>query len=163
MITRNDYQLDLFNGDTGLIVRDEERDGALRAQFIDPEGRKRSIYTFQRRSLNNPFLGVFDAPVFNTSCARRRISITPLQALSMFDGQFVNEEASHFAQRVRQEANIEPNEQIHRAFQLAFSRSPRPAELQQSQAFFTSAASHEEALVGLCRVLLNTNELLYID
>ena len=130
---------------------------------LGPEGRKRSIYTFQRRSLNNPFLGVFDAPVFNTSCDRRRISITPLQALSMFDGQFVNEEASHFAQRVRQEAKAEPNEQIHRAFQLAFSRSPRPAEIQQAQAFFTSAASQQEALVGLCRVLLNTNELLYID
>ncbi|HBO53437.1 MAG TPA: exodeoxyribonuclease V subunit alpha, partial [Planctomycetes bacterium] len=43
MITRNDYQLDLFNGDTGLVVRDEERDGALRAQFIDPEGRIRSF------------------------------------------------------------------------------------------------------------------------
>ncbi|MAM46842.1 MAG: exodeoxyribonuclease V subunit alpha [Planctomycetes bacterium] len=43
LITRNDYQLDLFNGDTGLIVRDEERDGALRAQFIDPEGRIRSF------------------------------------------------------------------------------------------------------------------------
>ncbi len=43
MITRNDYQLDLFNGDTGLVVRDEERGGALRAQFIDPEGRIRSF------------------------------------------------------------------------------------------------------------------------
>ena len=128
-----------------------------------PEGRKRSIYTYQRRSLNNPFLGVFDAPVFNTSCDRRKISITPLQALSMYDGQFVNEEASHFAQRVRQEASPEPNEQITRAFQLAFSRSPRPAELQQAQEFFTSAASHQEALVGLCRVLLNTNEFLYVD
>ena len=43
MITRNDYQLELFNGDTGLVVRDEERDGALRAQFIDPDGRIRSF------------------------------------------------------------------------------------------------------------------------
>jgi len=43
MITRNDYQLGLFNGDTGLIVRDDELDGALRAQFIDPEGALRTF------------------------------------------------------------------------------------------------------------------------
>ena len=43
MITRNDYQLNLFNGDTGLIARDPSRGDALRAQFIDPEGRVRSF------------------------------------------------------------------------------------------------------------------------
>ncbi len=43
MITRNDYQLNLFNGDTGLIARDPSRGDALRAQFIDPEGQVRSF------------------------------------------------------------------------------------------------------------------------
>jgi exodeoxyribonuclease V alpha subunit len=43
MITRNDYQLNLFNGDTGLILKDEEQGGTLRAHFIDPKGNIRSF------------------------------------------------------------------------------------------------------------------------
>ena len=35
---------------------------------LGTEGRKRSIYTFQRRSLNMPLLETFDAPVLNSSC-----------------------------------------------------------------------------------------------
>ena len=38
-----------------------------------------------------PFLETFDAPVFNGSCERRRNSITALQALSMYDSDFVND------------------------------------------------------------------------
>jgi len=44
-----------------------------------------------------PFLETFDAPVFNSSCERRRTSVTALQALAMYDSDFVNQEARHFA------------------------------------------------------------------
>lgn len=43
MITRNDYQLNLFNGDTGLLVRDEQRDGTIRACFVDAKDNIRSF------------------------------------------------------------------------------------------------------------------------
>ena len=66
------------------------------------EARRRSIYIFQRRAQYVPFLETFDAPVFNSSCERRRNSITALQALSMYDSDFVNEEAPFFAHRIRQ-------------------------------------------------------------
>jgi len=38
MITRNDYNLGLFNGDTGLILSDAESGGELRAFFLSAEG-----------------------------------------------------------------------------------------------------------------------------
>jgi hypothetical protein len=61
-------------------------DEAQRVQGINtwetttgPEGRKRSVYVFQRRSLNLPLLETFDAPVFNSSCDRRqRVPIGPV-------------------------------------------------------------------------------------
>ncbi|MBQ4845953.1 exodeoxyribonuclease V subunit alpha [Pseudoalteromonas sp. MMG005] len=42
MITKNDYQLKLFNGDIGILLPDEE--GQLKAVFIDEQGEHRSFY-----------------------------------------------------------------------------------------------------------------------
>jgi exodeoxyribonuclease V alpha subunit len=43
LITRNDYQLDLFNGDVGTIVRDPQQAGAYLAAFLDPDGAPRYV------------------------------------------------------------------------------------------------------------------------
>lgn len=127
------------------------------------EARKRSLYVFQRRSLALPMLQTFDAPVLDASCDRRRTSITPLQALSLYDGDFVNEEARQFADRVRAQGGGRVDSQIRHAFQLALSRGPSDDESEQVRGFFASAESEEEALVGLCRVLLNSNEFVYVN
>jgi hypothetical protein len=126
-----------------------------------PEGRRRSIYVFQRRSLKLPLLETFDAEVPNASCERRRHSVTALQALSMYDGDFVNAEAGYFAERVRKEAGPDAGEQIERAFQIAFGRRPKLTEQEKARAFL--ATTPENALAGLCRVLLNSNEFIYVD
>jgi hypothetical protein len=127
-----------------------------------PDGRKRSIYVFQRRALNLPLLETFDAPVFNVPCDRRRSSITALQPLSMYNGEFVNQEARHFSETLKK-AGPGLDEQVRRAFQLALARGPSQPELNQVRAFVDSFASRDEALVGLCRVLLNSTEFIYVD
>ncbi len=40
-VTQNDYNLGLFNGDSGIILPDPEGDGELRAFFLSAEGRLR--------------------------------------------------------------------------------------------------------------------------
>ncbi|MEO2279244.1 exodeoxyribonuclease V subunit alpha [Pseudoalteromonas pernae] len=42
MVTQNDYQLRLFNGDIGIIMADEQ--GALKAMFVGSEGDVRAFY-----------------------------------------------------------------------------------------------------------------------
>lgn len=127
------------------------------------EARKRSIYVFQRRSLSLPMLQTFDAPVLNLSCERRRTSITPLQALSLYDSAFANEEARYLATRVQERGGGQRASQIRHAFQLALSRSPTAEESAQVTEFLAKAVSEEEGLVGLCRVLLNSNEFVYVN
>ncbi len=43
MVTENDYTLDLFNGDTGVLLPDERAGGELRAFFRDSDGGVRAV------------------------------------------------------------------------------------------------------------------------
>ena len=129
---------------------------------LGTEGRKRSIYTFQRRSLNMPLLETFDAPVLNSSCSQRETSVSALQALTMYDGEFVNTEAQYFANRVRRESSSDLQSQIKRAFQIALGRNPQNIEIEKSLDLLHSNGT-ADSLVSLCRVLFNSNEFIYID
>ncbi len=130
---------------------------------LDQAGRKRSIYIYQQRTLNMPFMQAFDSIVCDESRSRRRTSVTPLQALSLFNGDFVNGEADALARRIRREAGEGKGEQVRLAYRLAFSRSPSPEEAGHFVKFLGQAEEAEDALVGFCRVLLNANEFVYID
>ena len=122
----------------------------------ESDNRRRSIYTFQRRSMPLPMMSAFDAPVFNEPCERRSTTTTPLQALSMLNGDLVNEGAIHFAQRIVREAGPGRLDQISRAFEIVLNRKPRPEELARFAQF-------DGSLEGICRVLLDSNEFLYVE
>ncbi len=47
IITRNDYQLKLFNGDIGIALRDPESDNELRVFFIDTDETVRKFHPFR--------------------------------------------------------------------------------------------------------------------
>ncbi len=130
-----------------------------------PEGDalRRSVYVFQRRSLSLPMLEVFDAPVPNASCDLRRNTVTALQPLAMYDSEFVNTEARHFAERVRREAGPDLRRQIQRAFLVSRGREAGASELDRSLRFAASIADERSAITGICRVLINSNEFLYVD
>ena len=130
---------------------------------IDHAGRKRSIYIYQQRTLNMPFMQAFDSTVCNESRPRRRSSVTPLQALSLFNGDFVNEEAASLARRIRREAGESAEEKVRLGYRLALSRLPSEEESRQFGSFLGQAENAGDALTGFCRVLLNTNEFVYID
>jgi hypothetical protein len=126
-----------------------------------PESRKRSVYIFQRRNLEVPFFTVMDASVFQTTCERRAVSTTALQALTLLDNELVNEEAQDFAKRVGAEMGPDPSEQIRYAFELALARAPKPEEFADARKFLASEGA--DGLAGLCRVLFNMNEFVYVD
>jgi mono/diheme cytochrome c family protein len=122
----------------------------------ESDNRRLSIYTFQRRSLPQPMMLAFDAPVFSESCERRSVTTTALQALSMMNGDLVNEEAAHVAERIATTAGSDPRTRITRAFEMLLNRPPKPDELNKF-------ADSGYTLVSICRVLLNSNEFLYVD
>jgi len=81
-----------------------------------PEARERSVYVFQRRQLEMPFLSVMDAGVFQTSCERAPSRRPRCKRSTLLNDDFVGESAKYFAERAHG---------IDEAFRLAFARSPR--------------------------------------
>ena len=139
-----------------------------------PPGRKRSLYIYQQRTLNMPFMNAFDALVCDESRPQRRASVTPLQSLAMYNGDLVNREIEFFAERVRKAAGEDVEAQVATAFEIALARPPDAQEaavladlVRGGEGSSSSASGGESAagtgLVALCRVLLNTNEFIYVD
>jgi hypothetical protein len=122
----------------------------------ESDNRRRSIYTFQRRSLPQPMMLAFDAPVFSESCERRSVTTTALQALSMLNGDLVNEESGRLAERIATEVGTDTRARITRAFEIVLSRPPMPHEI-------SKFATLTDSLAAICRVLLNSNEFLYVE
>ena len=124
-----------------------------------PESQRRSVYIFQRRQMEFPLLAALDAPVFNTPLATRTVSTTALQALMLMNGRLINEEALHFSQRAIA-AGSDPAAHIRKAYELALTRLPTEEELATARQFL---ATSDSGLTGLCRVLFNSNEFVYVD
>jgi len=140
-----------------------------------PEHWKRSIYIYVKRSLGMPMMDLFDAPTPTQSCSKRTESTVPTQALLLMNGEFLNEQAAYFAQRVQQHAGADVTQQVDRAVWLALSRPADPAERAQLAAFVrqqaekhqtgkrTAAEASQLALTDLCHVLLSCNEFVYVN
>lgn len=122
----------------------------------DSEASRRSIYTFIKRGLVVPMLETLDLADTVSSCPQRQVTTVAPQALSLFNGDFVNEQARHFAGRLRREAGDDPAQQITLAWRLALCRAPTAGEMAKMRTFL-----NDESLEQLCRVVLNLNEFVY--
>ena len=156
----------------GLIVVDEKHLPRPTAKW------RRSIYLFARRNYHLTLLSTFDAPRMTTNCTQRTQSVVPLQALTMMNNAFVWEQAGLMAQRLARALPDAPvARQVELAFRLTLARRPTPDQtaacaallVKQTEWFAkadpksTRAQAAHQALANLCRMLLNTNEFLYID
>ena len=118
---------------------------------------RRMIYQHKIRMEPVPIFGAFDAPDAGQTMPRRKQSTTAIQALNLFNSPFVNDQATAFANRITKETGDDTGQQVTHAFQFAFGRTPNPVE---AKAAIATAEAH--GLATLCRVLLNSNEFLFI-
>ncbi len=91
------------------------------------ERNRRTIYTFQKRSIVNPLVEQFNGPNMDESCDRREASIVPTQVFALFNSKFSNDTALAFAVRVSKMADT-PDGQIDQAYRLAVGHTPDTEE-----------------------------------
>jgi len=142
-----------------------------------PANRRRSVYMFHKRVVQQPLMQAFDGPDAQTSCGRRETTTVAPQALALLNDPFVRLRADDFARRLLDEGGSDLSHQILLAWHLALGRDPKPDESSQAAAFIqaqvarrstrdssaTAAVTRHQALADLCQSLFALNEFIYVD
>ena len=123
---------------------------------------RRTVYMIYKRNLQLPFMGVFDAPDMQLSCARREQSTHAPQALELLNGQTSNELAGVLAQRLEGERQTDA-ERIELAWRLATGRAPTPKEKQLAAAYLAEKPGDPVRLKELALSVFNLNAFLYVN
>jgi hypothetical protein len=118
---------------------------------------RRMIYSHKVRMESVPVFGAFDCPDAGQPTPERIRSTTAIQALNLFNSEFVTNRAEKFAKRVQSESNLTGGDPIQRAFQISLSRVPSDIERKSS-----AEVVQKHGLATLCRVLLNSSEFLFL-
>ncbi len=89
---------------------------------------RRGMYTFWKRTIPPPSLGVFDAPDREKCIARRSRTNTPLQALVLLNDPTYVEASRALAERMLNEAGDDAPDRIRLAFDNTLARLPSRVE-----------------------------------
>ncbi len=122
-----------------------------------PENYRRSVYRFVFRTLPDPFMDTLDCPDSSQLTPARNISVSPLQALAMLNNRFMVRQSEHLAERAAK-AGKELPARIRSVYRLALGREPTAKE---SQTLAEYAGEH--GLANACRIVLNSNEFMFVD
>ncbi len=122
-----------------------------------PANHRRSVYRFVFRTIPDPLMQLMDCPDASQHAPRRESSVTALQALAMLNNRFLVRQSERLAKRLEREADS-PIAQVNRLFRLVYHREPAPDESR-----LVSQLAREHGLANACRVVLNSNEFLFVN
>jgi mono/diheme cytochrome c family protein len=110
---------------------------------------RRSIYRFVWRGVPDPFMDALDFPDLGMLAPARGFSASALQSLALYNNRFV----LHFSGELGKQLTT-PEEAVRRVL----LREPTTEEVRQFGAY-----AQKNGLAALCRVLLNSNEFLFVN
>ena len=130
-------------------------------------GRRRSIYRFLFRTLPDPFMETLDCPSGDQIMPSRTNSVTVQQALALWNDAFIARHCQHMAARLESDvtpqdaaepANDLTRRRVNRAIELILCRPASTEELGDVSDF-----ANKHGLANVCRLLLNSNEFLFVN
>lgn len=133
---------------------------------------RRSVYLMHKRNRRERFFSLFDGADPNASTPLRDVTTVPTQALFFMNDPFLHERSEKLAARVFA-ASTEDSARLEFACRSLFGRTAGAKEQTDAMTFLeqyareTSAANELEsrlaAWAAYARVLLSSNEFLYVD
>jgi hypothetical protein len=110
---------------------------------------RRSIYRFVWRGVPDPFMETLDFPDLGMLAPARGFSASPLQSLALYNNPFVLYFSGELGKQIKT-----PTE----AFRRILLRDPTSEEV-----ISFSDYTKQYGLAALCRLLLNSNEFLFVE
>jgi mono/diheme cytochrome c family protein len=135
-----------------FVVEHPEHSPHYEYELYDPDNPKshrRSVYRFLVRSKPQPFMTVLDCADPSMQVEKRTETLSPLQALALFNNGFMLAMAKHLADRAGS---------VDAAFRMALGRAPTADEKRELEAY-----AERYGLPNACRVILNLNEFVFVD
>tara|TARA_B100000029_G_scaffold406778_1_gene407502 strand:- start:690 stop:1460 length:771 start_codon:yes stop_codon:yes gene_type:complete len=153
-------QLDLSMNGPGFAFfqRASFFSGAIPESQLTTNTWRRMIYGTKIRQETVNVFGEFDCPDAGQMTPRRTRSNTPLQALNLFNSEFVNHQARLFANEVQRVAGPDPQAQVRQAVLVCLGRLPDAEEQARLRDLLQATGLNQ-----VCRVLLNTNEFVFLN
>ncbi|MFZ4081846.1 MAG: PSD1 and planctomycete cytochrome C domain-containing protein [Pirellula sp.] len=124
--------------------------------WSNPNSNRRSIYRYVWRGIPDPLMAALDFPDLGLLAPSRTFSASPLQSLALLNNPFVLAHSQVTAERLTQEST-DLDSQIRSLVWLVYQREPLAAELEPLRAYAT-----KYGLAALCRIVINSNEFLFI-
>jgi hypothetical protein len=176
-------QLNLKMGGRGVfpklsqeVLSTQSRPGLGWDNSSPEEQARRSVYVFVKRTLSVPLLETFDMASADTSTAARTTTTIAPQALLLLNSSFMDEQAAALSARLLKENGHDPQANVRRLFRLAFGRPPTSGEMSVALGYLDRMrarpsagpspdreAAYRHALTMLSKVVLNLNEMVYVD
>lgn len=135
------------------------------------ETNRRSVYMMILRNRRHPFLALFDGADPNASTGQRQVTTVPTQALYFMNDPFVHGCAERAAAAAIESGPSDGA--VDRLYRRCFGRAASDEEQQQAREFLAVYTSELEsipaeqrplqALAAWARVLLASNEFLYVE
>lgn len=118
---------------------------------------RRSIYRFVWRGIADPFFDALDFPDLGLLAPSRSFSSSALQSLTLFNNDFVMFHSQALAQRAESQS-IELDRRLNLIGRWLWLR-----ELTDDERVTFKDFASRHGLAALCRLLLNSNEFLFVD
>lgn len=151
-------KLDTEMGGAGFRLYRFMQDNVSTYEPLDehgPETYRRAVYHQNARASVVDLMTDFDQPDCALSTPRRAETTTPLQALTMLNHQFTLDMATALAAKIGEGS---PEEQASRIFIAAYQREPGVEERKQ-----VASTIESHGIRAVCRAILNSSELIYLD
>jgi hypothetical protein len=123
---------------------------------------RRSAFLMVQRQRQHPFLALFDGADPNASTPQRQVTTAPTQALFFLNDPFFHQQAAALAQLAQKEPEEEAR--IKSLYRRVYQRPPTELEIDRALDMLREEeGSAEEKHQSLARILLASNEFLYVD
>jgi len=166
-----DGTLDLTMGGTLQTGRGTDGENNQARLSLNPEKlKRRTVYLPLRRANLPTLLNLFDFGDATTVSGKRQLTNVATQALFWLNSEFLNERAQNVAQSLLdlKEANVAAR--LETAYARILNRRPDKDEVDQALSYiagfkqkFAGEKADQKAWQSLCRVLMSSNDFVYVD
>jgi len=166
-----DGTLDLTMGGTLQTGRGTDGENNQARLSLNPEKlKRRTVYLPLRRANLPTLLNLFDFGDATTASGKRQLTNVATQALFWLNSEFLNERAQNVALSLLDQKEANDAARIETAYARILNRRPDKDEIDQAQSYiagfrqkFAGEKADQKAWQSLCRVLMSSNDFVYVD